>query len=469
MTTTSQTKVCLGAALWLIATLPSGCEPPDIPGAVGGSAGSAGAGASGGGSGGGAAGKASGSGGDAPVAGEGNAGDGSAQAGEGGALSGEGGSASGEAGSPGGIAGTGGVPADGGDPVLGCAAGEWPSSARLELLPRPAFDPFDGPERVRKVSANGEVVIGDYQFWANDAWDLDKSRPFYWDGAALKWVDERAFGFATTVNCDGTVIAGRQAYLDAFIKTSGFELVIVSGNEPSWAAIPSDTSADGTAIAGNFRNIEPQVDRGYTDPVVWTNAGLPTFLMPLARRSARHIRYDGLLLAGDKNVCTGGMYCDGFADMYVSSGRFDETVYDDMPWSVMSSDLSTSTGKRLPPVYQDDDTVVPLFRIPDQFVQLPCPQDAWCEAVALSSRGNILLVNSGNHTPFLWTAARGYQNVLALLAADGTALGDLSMTSVDMSDDGRVIIGAVRFTNENGEAVERSARVVLPRRVYEGP
>jgi hypothetical protein len=157
------------------------------------------------------------------------------------------------------------------------------------------------------------------------------------------------------------------------------------------------------------------------------------------------------------------MFCGSASHLWVSAERFSETIFPDMPWSIMSSDLSTSTGKRWPPVYQEDETVVRLFRIPDQFVELPCPDSfESCEAVALSSRGNILLVNS-NGSAHLWTATHGYQNLITVLAADGVTL-EGPLYAIDMSDDGRVIIGVIL-----GELGTRWFRAVLPRRVYADP
>jgi hypothetical protein len=111
---------------------------------------------------------------------------------------------------------------------------------------------------------------------------------------------------------------------------------------------------------------------------------------------------------------------------------------------------------------------VAIFRIPDQFTEFPCPTPDECEAVAISSRGNIVLLNSGA-TAYVWTADGGFQDVVALLAADGVPFQELTFTAVDMSDDGRVLLGSGGITHEDGEVEWRAFRVLLPRRVYESP
>lgn len=405
------------------------------------------------------------------AAGEGSAGESQAGAGSGGAEAegGAGGVDSGEAGSSGETAGAAGASAEPSDPVLGCRAGDWPSRARVELLPLVAFDDLVRSAVLRKLSADGEVVIADYGIGEGDDYDLPEGRrPVFWDGSAWQWLDDRALGIPTTVSCDGTVIAGRQSSLDAFIKTAGEPLVVIPGSEPSWAVIPSDVSADGTLIAGNSRNIEPQPTRGTTYPVVWTNRGVANFLDPPELRTIRHLRYDGSLIAGDRNVCSSGMFCGVLSGLFVSPIPFQEALYQDMPWSIMSSDLSTSTGQRVPPIYQEAMDVIALFRIPDQFTELPCPagSDA-CEAIALSSHGSILLVNSGS--AYVWTAAQGYRSLADLLAADGITFNEPRFRGIDMSDDGRVILGSLEFTNASGEREGHSFRAILPQRVFAQP
>jgi hypothetical protein len=210
--------------------------------------------------------------------------------------------------------------------------------------------------------------------------------------------------------------------------------------------------------------------------VLWTSGGDATLLEPPAPRTLRHLRYDRSLLAGHRNICAGQKFCDSLAGLFVSPVPFDETLYPDMPWSVMSSDLSTSTGASLPPGFHWGDGMhdVAIFRLPDQFIEVPCPTEEECEAVAISSRGNIVLVNrlhSENNpaTAYVWTADRGFQDIVALLAADGVPYPELTFNAVDMSDDGRVILARGDRMNEDGDWESRAFRVVLPRRVYESP
>jgi hypothetical protein len=204
--------------------------------------------------------------------------------------------------------------------------------------------------------------------------------------------------------------------------------------------------------------------------VLWTSGGDATLLEPPAPRTLRHLRYDGSLLAGHRNICAGQKFCDALAWLFVSPIPFDETLYPDMPWSVMSSDLSTSTGASLPPGFHWGDGMheVAIFRSPDQFTEFPCPTPDECEAVAISSRGNIVLLNSGA-TAYVWTADGGFQDVVALLAADGVPYPELTFNAVDMSDDGRVILARSDRMNEDGEWEWRAFRVLLPRWVYESP
>src|SRR5688572_11142739 len=85
---------------------------------------------------------------------------------------GEGG-AGGEAG-----AGTAGTAGEGGssgaptiEPVLGCDAEAWPAYASLELLPHPEFADSLGLEKVRAISADGAVLVGDYRITEFDVID----------------------------------------------------------------------------------------------------------------------------------------------------------------------------------------------------------------------------------------------------------------------------------------------------------
>ena len=393
-----------------------------------------------------------------------------ASSGGGGAQTGGGGASSGTAGS----AGDGGAEPEPGDPVLGCSAAEWPSQAQLVPLPPVEFDDLAGQWDLRKLSANGEVVIADYVVDEDLYSEPEGHRPIFWNGAAWQWVDAETLGIPTAVSCDGSVIAGRRSHLDGFIKTANTPLVVVPGEEP-WAAIPADISADGTRIGGNLTTVQEGPGSGQTRPVLWTSGGDATLLEPPAPRTLRHLRYDGSLLAGHRNICAGQKFCDALAWLFVSPIPFEETLYPDMPWSVMSSDLSTSTGASLPPGFHWGDGMheVAIFRSPDQFTEFPCPTPDECEAVAISSRGNIVLVNRlyGENPPtaYVWTADRGFQDIVALLAADGVPFQELTFTAVDMSDDGRVLLGSGGIIHEDGEVEWRAFRVLLPRRVYESP
>ncbi|MDQ2643877.1 MAG: hypothetical protein M3020_08695 [Myxococcota bacterium] len=369
----------------------------------------------------------------------------------------------------GGGAGSGGSSGDAGDPVLGCSAPEWPSKAELLPLPPVAFDDGVGEADLRKLSANGEVVIADYLIAHGDLYnEPDGHRPIFWNGGDWQRVDADTTGISTAVNCDGSVIAGRRSRLDGFIKTPDTPLVVLPGEEP-WAPIPEAMSADGTRIGGNLTKVEDGPWAGETIPVWWTLAGEMWFFDPPEPRTLRHVSYDGSLVAGHRNICL-QKFCDSLASLFVWSPTSDGTFYEDMPWSVMSSDLSTATGATLPPLYHHpwESNEVLVFRRPDQLTQLPCPMGAACDAVALSSRGNIVLVNAYLRA-YLWTAERGFQDIAALLAADGVPFSELGFNAVDMSDDGRVILGSGTITHENGEQESGWFRVVLPRRVYEVP
>jgi hypothetical protein len=401
----------------------------------------------------------------------GSSGQAGASSGGGGAETGGGGAGSGEAGS----AGDGGAEPEPGDPVLGCSAAEWPSQAQLVPLPPVEFEDVAGQSDLRKLSANGEVVIADYVIDEDLYYEPDGHRPIFWNGGDWQWVDADTTGISTAVNCDGSVIAGRRSHLDGFIKTADTPLVVLPGEEP-WAAIPADISADGTRIGGNLTTVQEGPESGQTIPVLWTSGGDATLLEPPEPRTLRHLRYDGSLLAGHRNICFSGGFCGALASLFVSPVPFDETLYLDMPWSVMSSDLSTSTGARMPPLYRPGDGMheIAWFRLPDQFIEVPCPTEEECEAVAISSRGNIVLVNRLHNennpaTAYVWTADRGFQDIVALLAADGVPYPELTFNAVDMSDDGRVILAWGDRMNEDGEWESRAFRVILPRRVYESP
>ena len=398
-----------------------------------------------------------------PLPGDGGGGDTGGSSSQGGATGGGGGADTG-----GGGAATGGSSGEAGDPVLGCPASEWPSKAELVPLPPVAFADLVGQAELRKLSANGDVVVANYLIDLALSHEPNRHRPIFWNGGDWQWIDADTTGIPTAVNCDGSVIAGRRSLLDAFIKKVDTPLVVVPGEEP-WAAVPEGISAAGTRIGGNMTKVEDGPEAGQTIPVWWTAAGETWFLDPPAPRTLRHVSYDGSLFAGHRNICL-RKFCDMLAGLFVSPLAADGTLYEDMPWSVMSSDFSTSTGAVLPPLYHWplESNEVLLFRIPEQLTQLACPMEAACDAVALSSRGNIVLVNTYSRA-FVWTAERGFQDIAELLAVDGVPFSELSFTAVDMSDDGRVILGAGTITHENGEQEDRWFRVFLPRRVYESP
>ena len=380
-------------------------------------------------------------------------------------------------GGEGGDAGSGGALPEAGDPVLGCAAGKWRSSqARLEILSDIPFEDGRGGSQLWKLSADGEVVMADYVIDADLASEPEGHRPVVWKDRAWHQLDSETVGIPTAINCDGTVIAGRATSVDAFIKAADTPLVVMPGKAPTWAAIPADLSADGTRIIGNYTTIDEGPNAGQTVPVLWTSDGDETLLEPPGEpRTARHLRYDGSLLAGHRNICWSSRFCPDLAGLFVSPVPLDETLYPDMPWSVMSSDLSTSTGARPPPgfYYAGGEDEVALFRRPDQLTLLPCPTSNPCEAVAISSRGNIVLVNDTYvdiPKAHIWTAERGYQEVVQLLRDHGVLFQDLYFTALDMSDDGRVILGQGEITRTPTSTPEyRSFRIVWPRSVYETP
>jgi hypothetical protein len=207
------------------------------------------------------------------------------------------------------------------------------------------------------------------------------------------------------------------------------------------------------------------LNRGPTTPAVWTNAGEPTYFESEWPRSLFHVRFDGLLFAGASNGCSSGMFCPGPEDLFLSTGPGNETAYEDMPWSIASADLTTFSGYLVAPPYQNDETVVHLFRPPAQYDVLPCPNDS-CVAVALSSHGTVLLVNSVS-SPYVWTAEHGFRSLTGLLALDGIDLEGANLSAVDMSDDGRVITGQISRTNDAGDWESNVYRAYLPLRTYE--
>jgi uncharacterized membrane protein len=384
------------------------------------------------------------------------------------------GGVAGAAAGEGGDGGSGGAVPEAGDPVLGCAGGKWRSSqARLEILSDIPFEDGRGGAQLWKLSADGEVVLADYVVDEDPASGPEGHRPIVWKDRAWHQLDSETLGIPTAINCDGTVIAGQATSVDAFIERAGAPPLILPGKAPTWAAIPSDLSADGARVLGNYTTIERGPDAGKTVPVMWTSDGDETLLEPPGEpRTARHLRYDGSLLAGHRNVCWSSMFCSDLAGLFVSPVPLDETLYPDMPWSIMSSDLSTSTGARLPPgfYYAEGENEIAVFRRPDQLTRLPCPTSSPCEAVAISSRGNIVLVNDNSPLPttHIWTAEHGYRDVATLLAENGVLTQDFVFIGLDMSDDGRVILGHGEIAREPNSFPESHwFRIVWPTSVYE--
>jgi hypothetical protein len=368
------------------------------------------------------------------------------------------------------------------EPVLGCDAEAWPAYASLELLPHPEFADSLGLETVRAISADGAVLVGDYRITEFDVFDdIAGRRPIVFRSSAWELVDEAARGIATVVNCDGSTIAGRLDDQRAFIKTSGSSLVTITPEGPYWSAEPEDSSADGNRIVGNLRYSDVTLNRGATNPVVWSASGEPTFwkewtdlgppyIDTTEPRSLFHVRFDGLSFAGGSNICWSGQSCPGPDNLFVSTGPGNETMYEGAPWSVASADLTTFSGWLYNPIFTNDLRVVNVFRPPAQNDAIAC-LDGSCWAVALSSRGNVLLVNfvtSTEGSAHIWTAQHGFRSLAALLGLDGINVPlNMRLTAVDMSDDGRVITGNAFLPNSNGGVERNVFRAYLPLRTYE--
>ncbi|MDQ2643875.1 MAG: hypothetical protein M3020_08685 [Myxococcota bacterium] len=371
----------------------------------------------------------------------------------------------------GGEAGSGGAEPEVGEPVLGCAAGEWPSQARFELLPALPFDDLVEEAGPWKLSADGEVVVTSYVADRYLA-DPDGHRPVFWKGGVWDWVDPETSGTPTAISCDGSVIVGRKSRFDGFIKKADTPLVVLPGEPPTWVAIPYATSADGAVTVGDLLHIYPAIPFGETRPVVWALDGEATFLETTELRSLRHVRYDGELLAGGLNYCYFGLGCPFLGGLFFTDVSLNETVYEETPWDIISSDFSTSTGHIAPPNYANGDLYeVALFRPPDDLTVMPCPASEQCSIPGISSRGNIVLVTDVSYTAppvaRVWTAGHGYRSLVDLLAVDGVLFQDFVFYPSDMSDDGRVILGWGSFTYENGEQEQGQFRLLLPRDFYE--
>ena len=186
-------------------------------------------------------------------------------------------------------------------------------------------------------------------------------------------------------------------------------------------------------------------------------------------------RYDGEVLAGALNYCYTGLGCPGLSGLFFTrlplSVPYEETVYSERPWAFLSSDFSTAAGHIAPPHYAHGPLYeVPIFRSPNELTVLPCPASEMCDVVAISSRGNILLLidyAGPAATVHVWTAEHGYRRLVDLLAADGVRFQDFSFRPHDMSDDGRVIVGSGSLTYENGEHEEGRFRLFVPRGFYD--
>lgn len=367
------------------------------------------------------------------------------------------------------------------DPVLGCDAEAWPVTASLELLPHPEFADSLGLEKVRAISADGAVLVGDYRITTFDVIDdIAGRRPIVFRSGAWELVDDAAGGIATVVNCDGSTIAGRLDDHRAFIKKSGSSLVTITPDGPYWSAEPEDSSADGNRIVGNLRYADFRSNQGATNPVVWTARGEPTFFQEWTDeppyidttepRSLYHVSFDGQSFAGGTNICWSGHFCPGPDNLFVSTGPGNETMYEGAPWSVASADLTTFSGWLNNPIFTNDLRFVHVFRPPARNDDIRC-LDITCWAVALSSRGNVLLVNFTTATEgsaHIWTERHGFRSLADLLALDGINLPlYMKLTAIDMSDDGRVITGNAFLPNSNGGVERNVFRARLPLKTYE--
>lgn len=351
------------------------------------------------------------------------------------------------------------------EPVLGCAAGVWPESAALQLLPPPALSGKLG-ETVNDLSADGEVLVGNYHT-RRTAGDDRVFLPVAWS-EATGWypIGDLSTGSATVSNCNGSVVAGVVNSRMAFIAAGG-RIDTFIGEGGSFGPVPRAISADGSVVAGNM---ESPVS---LTPLVWKH-GVMRFVETPEARTFLHLSFDGAVIAGRTDTCLAGEPCTAPASLFIApfpEPGYAEALYDG-PSRIMSADGSTFADDASGAAYGVAGHVLRLFRpATGELTIIPCPESLMCHPVALSSRGAIVLGNTMfteyAGTPFVWTAQHGVRSLWDLGAAYHPTWEPVDIRGIDLSDDGRVIVGSWETLLQSGNYVVSIFRLVLPHRVYE--
>lgn len=380
------------------------------------------------------------------------------------------------AGSAGSAAGSAGTLATGGsggeatpgihEPVLGCAPGVWPETAVLQLLPPPALSGKLG-EAVNDLSADGEVLVGSY-YTRQTAVEDRVFHPVAWS-ASTGWypIGDLSTGRATLANCNGSVVAGVINSRMAFIAAGG-RITTFIGEGGSFGPVPRAISADGSVLAGNMESPDSAA------PLVWKH-GVMRWVETPSVRSVLHLSFDGSSIAGRTDTCLAGDPCDAPASLFVApfpEPGYAETLYGGQPSRIMSADGSTFADDVYGAAYGVAGHVMRLFRpATGELTIIPCPDLLPCHPAALSSRGAIVLgttmFTEYTGLPFVWTAQHGARPLWELGAAYHPTWEPVDVRGIDMSDDGRVIVGSWETLLQSGNYVVSVFRLVLPHRVYE--
>jgi hypothetical protein len=323
------------------------------------------------------------------------------------------------------------------EPVIGCAPAALPDSASFEILDMPPQPDASGTNRIESfgvgVSANGAAVVGAYLVSSTEQ-------------HAFRWVGGRSIdlfrpadpsGFATATSCDGSVVVGEFFVFQAYRWSASTGLRRLPGG----SARPVALSTDGRIAAGGLT----ERDAGPSELAVrWLNDGAT------------------LSVLDDRAATVFGMTSDGSAVFGFLYGRGVNSAFRWAPASGVRVLFSVDWLSQLVTVSADGSTILlGHARWTEQLGLQPLPCTGSCQAVALSSRGRIVVLRDYNEERMLvWDEKHGARQLADVLTQHGADLGGERIHDITaMSHDARVFVGTT--------ASSRAYRAVLPAHAFD--
>lgn len=359
---------------------------------------------------------------------------------------------------------------------MGCGNGS--ASHSIE---QPRFEPLGAPTGIEStgaegVSGDGQTVVG----WGGSV--LFQGIP---STVALLWkrdgdVHELGVpGRAKRASDDGTIVAGDRLYqvvsrrypilTRAFVWSAEMGVRSLVPDEGHTIALTvTALSSDGSTVVGQSR--EPGRIGAYS----WTAIrGLES--LPRLDRDANHVPMaivaDGSTVFGYLNTCEGALEGESSAIRWSGDGSIAILPSVDGRCSCVTSDVSPD-GKFVvgtcyervgsPDVYSDVPAAVRWGELRGEILSSPW-DESYSFATATSADGSVVVGTvdvGGTRSAFVWMAPTGMRLLADLLSeADVTVPeGWILADGIDVSDDGRVVVGTAVLPDGRTNAF----RAVIP-------